>query len=635
MSVRKTGRKRGRRLLAAVLTVALLFTGSAAGSFAADSSTDSAVSMLAAMGVISADSSGSYDLNSNVTRAAWAKMLVMASPYKDQVAAGAYSAPFKDVAATHWAAAYIKVAVSNGLMSGYSDGSFRPDSTVTLAQAVNSVLLLLGYTQSDFQGAFPYAQMNIYNSIGLSQNIAVSTHSSSITRGDAADLLYNALGTNVKDGSQKYAATLGYSVNSSGQVDYAGIISSNMYGPYTVSSASDWASLLGVDTASVTVYKNGSQVTAADISAYDILYYSADKSTVWAYNSRATGIYESASPSQDAATSVTVSGTVYELESTAAFTALSSGGTLKIGDAVTLLLGKDGGVADAVAAADIDDVTVLYVTQSGSKSYEDANGNAYTSRYIAGVTADGRELEYPVTVTWISEGDTVKLSFSSGSMRVSRAGSSSVYGEVDADDMTIGSKTVADSVKIIDTYAGSYVQTGMSRLDGLTLSSDSVLYCDMENGKITRLFLNNVTGDAMDYGVVLSAVSNSSSSGSSGSYSYDLDGTTHNLNFSDKALSNVSKGPAAIYTSGGETRLKNLPSLSKITDVTSSYVVAGGNRYYYAAEVKVYEKTSSSYRLSTVADAVAAAEEGGSLSFYYDFDKTAAKGARVRVIIIN
>jgi hypothetical protein len=99
-------------------------------------------------------------------------MLVMASSYKDLVQTTSYSSPYKDVPAKNWAAPYIRLAVSNGLMSGYSDGTFRPNNTVTLEQAVNSVLLLLGYTQSDFTGAFPYAQMNVYVNNGLSQNIS-------------------------------------------------------------------------------------------------------------------------------------------------------------------------------------------------------------------------------------------------------------------------------------------------------------------------------------------------------------------------------------------------------------------------------------------------------------------------------
>lgn len=265
-----------------------------------------------------------------MTRKQFVKMLVDVSPYSDEVMTGIYSAPFRDVSASDWSSPYIRVAVRNGIFSGYSDGTFRPDETVSLAQAVNSVLLLLGYEQSDFRGAFPYAQMNLYQSTGLSSGMGISSASDVLTRGDAVQLLYNLMKTNIKDGSKKYAETLGYSLNASGEIDYASVVNDNMYGPYTVDSAASWAPELGVDKNTVMVYKNGSRISADAVAAYDVLYYTANKDTIYAYSDKVTGIYEKATPSQNNLTSVMVSGKTYAVESTAAFAALSSGGTVKI-----------------------------------------------------------------------------------------------------------------------------------------------------------------------------------------------------------------------------------------------------------------------------------------------------------------
>ena len=60
---------------------------------------------------------------------------------------------------THWAAGYIKTAVQQGWLTGYLDGSFRPDKTVTLEEAATGVLKLLGYTTEDFSGSYPYGQL--------------------------------------------------------------------------------------------------------------------------------------------------------------------------------------------------------------------------------------------------------------------------------------------------------------------------------------------------------------------------------------------------------------------------------------------------------------------------------------------
>jgi hypothetical protein len=432
-----------RTCIAVLLIATLLFAnGTAAAAYAASDSasgTDTATMLLASMGVLSADSTGSYNLSKTVTRAEFAKMIVMASSYKDLVQTASYSSPYRDVPAKNWAAPYIKIAVSKGLMSGYSDGTFRPGSTITLEQGVNSALKLLGYSQSDFVGAFPYAQMNVYSNNGLSENI-VGWIGTSMTKGDAANLIYNLMGTTMKDGSQTYAESLGYTLNDSGQVNYAEIINDNMNGPYTVKS-SNWANELGMSADSLTIYKNGSLVTASDVEPYDILYYSQSKGTVWAYEDKVTGIYESASPSQNAVTSVTVSGAEYTLESAAAFSALSSTGTLKIGGAVTLLLGKNGGVADAVSSTVVNESAVVYVTETGTGTYKNASGTEYTSFYFKGIKPNGSSIEYTTTQDWIEPGDMLKLSFDSdGDMSIGTAKTgSSITGAVDADLCLIGS----------------------------------------------------------------------------------------------------------------------------------------------------------------------------------------------------
>jgi len=627
--------------LAAGMALCTVICGGESAVYGANSSGQSAAaSMMAALGVISADSSGNYNLEQNVTRKQFAKMLVEVSPYSEQVMTGVYSAPFKDVAASDWSAPYIRVAVSNGIFSGYSDGTFRPDDSVTLAQAVNSVLLLLGYEQSDFRGAFPYAQMNLYQSTGLSAGIGSTASGSAITRGEAVQLLYNLMKTNVKDGTKKYAETLGYSVNGSGEVDYASVVSDNMYGPYTVESAAAWAGDLGVDKNNVTVYKNGSIISVDEVAVYDVLYYTANKDTIYAYSNKVTGIYEKAEPSQNNPTSVTISGKKYEIESTAAFAALSSGGTVKVGDAVTLLLGKNGGIADAVRSGTVEEEVVVYVTETGEKTYEDGNGYRYTSDYIKGVTAAGNEAEYPVRSSYVSEGDAVSVRFNGSGVTVSDAPKSSVSGVVNASQMTIGTTPVAEYAAILDCYNGSYTVTGMNRLDGLRLSDENVLYCAVENGRVTQLILDNVTGDALDYGLVLSASSNSSGMNLSGSYTYDLDGVTKYLTTQNSSLS-VSRGPAAIYVSNGSTVLRNLSQVSGTArDMTSGYVTIGGKKCVYSPEVKIYIRSDSTgdYRLGSVADAVSVfndKSDSRTIRFYEDFDKTADSGSRIRVITIG
>lgn len=633
-----------RVTIAVLLMISMIFANGTALSYAdsgtsgtfGTSGTDAATIVLTSMGVISPDSSGSFNLSNTVTRAEFAKMIVMASAYKDLVQTASYSSPYKDVPATHWAAPYVRIAVSKGIMSGYSDGTFRPDGIITLEQGVNCALKLLGYSQSDFVGAFPYAQMNVFGSSGLSKNITggVGTY---MTRGDAANLIFNMMGTGMKDGSSTYAETLGYSLNASGEVNYAEMIDDNMSGPYTVKS-SNWSGELGMSSSSLTVYKNGSVVTAADVELYDILYYSASRGTVWVYDDKVTGVYEKASPSQNAVTTVTVSGTEYQLESAAAFSALSSMGTLKIGSGITLLLGKNGGVADAISSTVVKESAIVYVTETGEKTYENANGAEYNSFYFKGVKPNGSEIEYAATQDWIEPGDLIEISFASdGKMSVTTANAGSkVTGVVDADLNLIGSASIAANATILDTGSGNYAATSLSRLNGIRIQADDVLYYEASGGKVTTLILNDVTGDTAKYGIVTSVKSNSASTSPSGSYEYMLEGITSTLTTSDRSLS-VSVGPVKFIEENGKiNNMHNLTTLSnkiKTFDGTQVVLINDDGTYPVSANVVVYERLATGgYGVSTLSDAIASFKSNELVKFYYD--KAPAQGGCIRVIVI-
>lgn len=627
-----------RALLTILLVIALLFANVTILAHAATNSTstnvissisalDSVTMLLASMGVISVDSAGDYNLTKNVTRAEFAKMMVMVSSYKDLVNTTSYSSPYKDVPAKNWAAPYIKIAVSNGLMSGYSDGTFRPGSPITLEQGVNSVLAILGYSASDFKGAFPAAQMNVYYNNGLSANISGGV-GTLMTKADAANLLYNMLGTTIKDGSKTYAESIGYSLNASGEVDYAKIVSDNMNGPYTVRS-SNWANELGLSSG-LTIYKNGSLVTKSDVKTYDIIYYSKSKGSVWVYKNRVTGIYEKASPSQNAVTSVTVSGTDFQLESSAAFAALSSTGNLKVGSAVTLLLGKNGGVADAVASTELRETTVLYVESIGSKTYQNADGTKYSSKYVKGIQPNGSEVEYTVNGDWIEAGNLIKITFDEdGTMNVNPIASrGGVSGEVNASLSTIGSTKIAPNAIIIDTSLGNHAVTSLSRLDGVNIDNSKVLYYEASAGQVSTLLLDDITGDTAKYGVITSRkVSDNSSS-----FEYLINGVKGTLSLSEALNAHV--GGAKFYgESGTIDTIKSLYSLGNVKSFKTSQVAADDKigTYPISSNTAVYSESSGTYKSSTLSAALAAYQANKNVTFYYD--KNPAEGGCIRVIV--
>ena len=108
------------------------------------------------------------ELGANITRGAFAKMLVSFSTYRESVGAqGTVGTLYRDVPGTSQWAPYIRIAVQQGWMNGYTDGSFRPDNTVTLEEACAAVLKMLSYKTTDLTGSFPQAQLNKAQQIGL------------------------------------------------------------------------------------------------------------------------------------------------------------------------------------------------------------------------------------------------------------------------------------------------------------------------------------------------------------------------------------------------------------------------------------------------------------------------------------
>ncbi|HEY3373606.1 MAG TPA: S-layer homology domain-containing protein [Candidatus Aquicultor sp.] len=74
--------------------------------------------------------------SNKATRAQVAKILVAAAGYPVEDNA---SQDFKDVGSGHWAYTYIATAAKNGLISGYPDGTFRPNAQLTRAEAATLI----------------------------------------------------------------------------------------------------------------------------------------------------------------------------------------------------------------------------------------------------------------------------------------------------------------------------------------------------------------------------------------------------------------------------------------------------------------------------------------------------------------
>ena len=106
----------------------------------ADKWYNNAVSTLCHMGVLGGYSDGTFRPNAPITRAEFAKIAVSFA----QANGSAVYSYFTDVKTTDWFAPYVTAAKDNGLIEGYSDGSFKPENRITRAEACAIVNRVLG-----------------------------------------------------------------------------------------------------------------------------------------------------------------------------------------------------------------------------------------------------------------------------------------------------------------------------------------------------------------------------------------------------------------------------------------------------------------------------------------------------------
>ena len=435
------------------------------------------------------------ELGANVTRGAFAKMLVSFSTYRESVdAQGTVGTLYRDVPGTSQWAPYIRIAVQQGWMNGYTDGSFRPDNTVTLEEACAAVLKLLSYKTTDLTGSFPQAQLNKAQQIGLRDQLTC-TQGQAMTYEQCTLLLYNALRANTASGSA-YGSSLGFTV-SNGQVDTSSVLLKSRKGPFVAEEGTQ------LPFTPVSVYRNDKTSASAELNKYDVYYYSESLQTVWIYTRRAAGRITAVSPSASAPTALTVAGSTYSLGSAAVASKISSLNGGGVGEVVTLLLGMDNEVADVITGEEAD--SVFYgVVQTANRSLVEDNG-ADVLQKISVMCTDGitrtvnidKSLNYPTG--WL-----VEISVTPEGEQVTAIESKSVSGTINDTATALGDYTLADDVQILDTTSEGLAGTVRpSRIAGTKLNALAVRYYTLnEQGQIDRLILNDVTGDLWKYGVL-------------------------------------------------------------------------------------------------------------------------------------
>ncbi len=747
-----------------LLSLLLMLSLTAVPAWAA-ATQDGSLNLLSQLEVMQGDPDGNLRLGDPVTRAEFTKMAVASSTYRNSVAKSLSISPFPDVTYRHWAAPYVRVGVTNGLVSGYPDATFRPDEGVLFEEGVTIMLRVLGYTDADFGISWPYGQLGLAQNLDITDNVACSA-GEVMNRGQVAQLIYNCLSVNmkgkatqlandfnvqiledvtligdsnddvsiatdevftsngtykldtaldrsllglsgdaaIKNGNKLLAfvpdsgsndtedyvvystlsdAVMAYRNNTlqaveiddgtivykgktqmtfgnlkntlamgdilrvktnRGNIDYITWQKGQIKGPLTVRS-SDWGNSWNV-TSATTVVRNGITVSGSDLNTYDIAYYLSDLDMVLAYSNKITGIYEKATPNTDIPSSIMVSGKEYSIEGSAAFQKLSSGGSFLLGDTITLLLGKDGRVADVVSSAAMTggSSVVGYVLESGRKTYPSGMVDTYTGYYVKLVLPNGETTEYTTNKDSSSfKNRVVKIVFRDGNATLSSASigtNRKLNGTFSWETRTLGSYSVSSAAEILDigtedyTEATTYARIFPQRLNGVNLAADDILYYELDNsGAISKLILDNVTNDGYSFG--LTTYAKNDIENLTGSYEFLVNGQFYSVNTSKRVL-NLSAGQGIMI--GGSpnnpdfaTKLTELSG--KVTQITSSHFITASTSFPISSNVSVYQKRTrydSDYTQIPLSDIIGK----NNLQFSAYYDKAPSGGGQIRVIVV-
>lgn len=622
-----------KRVLLMLLVLTMVIVTSPVGTTAKASTTDAdyAYKVIEALGIMKTDVKKEADSKDLVTRAEFAQMLVNMTTYKGNVNSKSSLRLFNDVTNKYKGSGYIEFAVKQNLMTGYISGKFKPKKNITLQEAVYAVLGLLGYTDSDFTVNADSSRMAMYSSKKLDDNIK-KTAKQTLTREDCANLFYNTMKATMKTGTV-YSTTLGYTMNANGELDYMNVVNTEMDGP--IIADVNWRSQLPFSIDNASIYRNDKLSGQNAIQNYDVLYYSETLKKVWAYSDKVTGVLKKVSPNKLNPTSITLAGNTYTIGTKEMIYRFSTLGDLNIGDAITILLGKDDSIVGVFTAKEYKDTLNGVVLDTKDDVTTDSDDKLYKCAYATILDAYGRELtvEYTGDADDYVKNDVVEVSYDGGAVNIHSIAkqqfSDPITGLINDSVTQIGSVKIAKDVNILELMNKEYTSVIPSRLAGVQLYQSDVLYYSFNaNSEIDELIIKNVTGDLNKYGILEECNIDIVGNQEAATYKYLLNGiekASTTTSFTDVLIDGPSK------FSFNEEELNKIEKLTRIylTSIDDLEAKAGSNIYKMSDEVEVYYWHNKKYfktTLSSINDF-----DKYSISGYYD--KAMSLGGRVRVIV--
>lgn len=449
----------------------------------------------------------------------------------------------------------------------------------------------------------------------------------SIKISDSMVAYYNGKKTNF--GSVKVSLAEGSTITI--YDDYIFIIEAKLVGPYTITSDYTQVGVFFGQLNNVLVVRDGEVAKITDIRAYDVVYYNEVTNRLFVYCDSVTGMYEKAMPNKSEVETVNVAGNSYTITTAAAKAKLNdSVGAFKIGDRVTLLLGKDGEVVDVVDkdSLQVSDMGVVLSTRFAAATDGDDKGKK--EYYVSLMLGNGNTVEYKCDKDYDSKrGDFVKLSYADNStITLKTVNNNSLVGSFDKSIPAYAGHDFAQNYSILelidlpDTGEVTVKKIELKDINLASLKEEQVIHAEYANsmGDILVLYVKDVTNSNYSYGLVTSAASSSTTTKKvtgngtekeivtdmsvSGSYTINVGGTEVSYKSSNYSFT-VSSGMAVMFEvkNGSLSTMKSMYEVktgSKIEDYTATKVKIDGSSYRMDENVQVFIKDDGEWRTASL-----------------------------------
>ena len=256
-------------------------------------------------------------------------------------------------------------------------------------------------------------------------------------------------------------------------------------------SAADFHRLTGGATG-YTILKNQQTISLSQIQPYDVVTYDSMSNTLLVSDLRLTCKYQNPSPSPKAPTSITLLGHTFPvLESAWDFT-----DQVSAGQTVSLLLTVDGAVAGILPAnAQTRSTALGMVTSETTAEMFLPNGGTLE---LKGANS---KMKYVNQLCTLASTDAEVIS-------ASRFSGDRATGDFDPAAMRVGDLVVAPSVRVFEQFKeGAQVSVTLSSLDFGVIPKNQIRAIHKNSsGVVDVIVMNNVTGDAYMYGMMVAKV---------------------------------------------------------------------------------------------------------------------------------